>query len=76
MLSSSFPWVAALSRFWVFWIRNTIRNVAIVVLVLITCCHVSLKPNTGPMTAQATSTSTAIPNVDDLPALQATRDAK
>ena len=40
------------SRFCVFWIRNTIRNVTIVVPVLMTSCHVSLKPNSGPVTAQ------------------------
>jgi len=29
------------SRFWVFWIRNTMRNVMIVVAVLMTSSHVS-----------------------------------
>ena len=40
--SSSLSWRASVSRFWVFWIRKTIRNVMIVVPVLITSCHVSL----------------------------------
>ena len=31
----------ARTRFCVFWIRNTIRNVTMVVPVLITSCHVS-----------------------------------
>ena len=31
------------SRFWVFWIKNTIRNVMMVVPVLMTSCHVSEK---------------------------------
>jgi len=35
------------SRFWVAWIRKTIRNVRIVVPVLMTSCHVSLKPKRG-----------------------------
>jgi len=41
MSSSSFTWMAALSRFCEFWMRKTIRNVSIVVPVLITNCHVS-----------------------------------
>ena len=32
------------------WIRNTIRNVTIVVPVLMTSCHVSEKPKIGPVT--------------------------
>ena len=39
--SSSLACSAALSRFWVFWIRNTIRKVTMVVPVLITNCQVS-----------------------------------
>src|SRR4051812_44700007 len=46
--SSSLVWMAAPSRFWMFWIRNTIRNVTIVVPVLMTSCHVSEKPKNGP----------------------------
>lgn len=34
--------MAAPSRFWVFWIRKTIRNVMIVVPVLMISCQVSL----------------------------------
>ena len=39
--------MAAPSRFCVFWIRNTIRNVTMVVPVLMTSCHVSEKPKNG-----------------------------
>ena len=39
--SSSLACSAALSRFWVFWIRNTIRKVTIVVPVLMISCQVS-----------------------------------
>ena len=48
--SSSLTWIASVSRFCVFWIRNTIRNVTMVVPVLMTSCQVSLKPKTGPVT--------------------------
>ena len=41
MSSSSLTWMAALSRFCEFWIRNTIRKVTIVVPVLMTSCQVS-----------------------------------
>ena len=40
-----------MSRFRVAWIRNTIRKATTLVPVLITNCHVSLKPKTGPVTA-------------------------
>lgn len=49
----------SVSRFWVFWMRNTIRNVTIVVVVLITNCQVSLKPNSGPVTSQPRISTTA-----------------
>ena len=39
----------------------------IVVPVLMTSCHVSLKPNSGPVTAQITITATAVINVKGLP---------
>src|SRR5437868_5650041 len=39
--------------------RNTIRNVTIVVLVLMTSCHVSLKWNSGPVTPQRTMIAAA-----------------
>ncbi len=66
--SSSLTWIAALSRFCEFWIRNTIRKVTIVVPVLITSCQVSEKPNSGPLTAQTTMTRHAITNVEARPA--------
>jgi hypothetical protein len=40
--SSSFNCRATVSRFWVFWIKKTIKKVMIVVPVLMTSCHVSL----------------------------------
>src|SRR5215471_14229198 len=40
--SSSLMCMAAVSRFCVFWITNTMRKVTIVVAVLMTSCHVSL----------------------------------
>ncbi len=41
MSSSSLIWVATASRFCVFWMRNTIRNVTIVVPVLMISCQLS-----------------------------------
>src|SRR5215217_4720300 len=43
--------MALASRFCVLWMRNTIRNVTMVVLVLMTSCQVSLKPKRGPVMA-------------------------
>ena len=40
-------WIAAASRLWAFWIRNTIRKVTMVVPVLITSCHVSHQSKMG-----------------------------
>jgi hypothetical protein len=55
------------SRFWVFWIRKTIRKVAMVVPVLITSCHVSENPKSGPVTAHTTMTRKAMPKAIGLP---------
>src|SRR5437868_629 len=60
--------MAALSRFWEFWIRNTMRKVTIVVPVLMTSCQVSEKPNTGPVSAQTMMTAAANMNVIARPA--------
>ena len=43
------------SPFCEFWIRNTIRKITMVVLVLMTSSHVSEKWKYGPLTAQATT---------------------
>src|SRR3954463_15660383 len=43
--------------------RNTIRNVTMVVPVLMTSCHVSDQPKKGPEIAQMRTTATAITNV-------------
>ena len=48
----------------------------IVVEVLITSCHVSLKPKNGPLIAQATTTATAMRKVAGLPARCEVRVAK
>ena len=50
--------MATASRFWVFWIKNTMRKVTMVVPVLMTSCHVSEKWKMGPVTAQPRMTST------------------
>ncbi len=63
--------MAAASRFWVFWIRNTIRKVTMVVPVLITSCQVSLNRNTGPVSAQTSTTATQMMKVHGRPAILA-----
>ncbi len=63
--------MATLSRFWVFWMRKTIRKVTMVVPVLMMSCQVSLKPKIGPVTAQATMTRRARPKVVGWPAARA-----
>src|SRR5262249_17259030 len=68
--------MASASRFCVFWIRNTIRKVTIVVPVFITSCHVSLNPNKGPVINQARITTTAIIKVTGLPLTLAVHFAK
>jgi hypothetical protein len=74
--SSSFAWIAAPSRFWVFWIRKTIRKVTIVVAVLMMSCHVSEKWNSGPLEAQIAIRRTHAMNVTGRPVTWATRPAK
>jgi hypothetical protein len=56
----------------VFWIRNTMRKVTIVVPVLITSCQESEKPKSGPVTAQTTTTPTARMKVEARPAAKST----
>src|SRR5690348_15778524 len=70
MSSSSLIWTAMPSRFWLFWIRNTIKNVTIVVPVLMTSCHVSLKWKSGPVTPHTMTINTARMNAYDEPALR------
>src|ERR1043165_3005156 len=55
------------SLFCVFWIKNTIRNVMIVVPVLITNCQVSEKSNIGPVIAQTTTVPAANKKATELP---------
>ena len=52
--------------------RNTIKNVTIVVPVLMTSCHVSEKPNKGPLTPQATTIAQLATKVRGEPAPRAT----
>ena len=47
------------SRFWLVWMANTIRKVTMVVPVLMTSCHVSLKPKSGPVTNHTTTIASA-----------------
>ena len=54
-------------RFWVFWMRKTIRKVTMVVPVLITSCQVSLKPKIGPASAQIRTMATASTKVTGRP---------
>src|SRR3989442_1054262 len=70
--SSSLSCVAFASRFWVFWIRNTMRKVTIVVPVLITSCQVSEKPKIGPVTSHTRMTSTATVNAQAEPMVSET----
>src|SRR5262252_4342206 len=56
--------------------RKTIKNVTIVVPVLMTNCHVSLKPKTGPVPAQTTITMTATRKATGRPVARAVHLAK
>jgi hypothetical protein len=68
-------WVAFISRLVVAWMTNTIRNVTIVVAVLITSCHVSEKPNSGPVISHVTMTTAARSSANGEPAAFVTRAA-
>jgi hypothetical protein len=70
--ASSFACRASVSRFGVFCIRKTIRNVMIVVPVFITSCQVSVGPNMSPETPQTTINAIAPTNVYGRPAPCAT----
>src|SRR5688572_19637311 len=56
--------------------RKTMRNVTMVVPVLITSCHVSLKPNRGPLAAQITTMPNAVMNAIGRPVARAVVLAK
>src|ERR1044071_514758 len=56
--------------------RNTIRKVTMVVPVLITSCHVSLKPKSGPVSAQTTMVADAIKKAAGRPVARAVHLAK
>jgi hypothetical protein len=74
--SSSFSYTAVPSLVCVFWIRNTIRNVMMVVPVFIANCQVLLNPNIGPVMAQTTMISTAAANVRGCPVVREVHLAK
>src|SRR5712692_1629185 len=56
--------------------RNTIRKVTMVVAVLMTNCHVSLKRNMGPVATQMRMMSTAMKKAAGCPAVRAVRLAR
>jgi hypothetical protein len=60
--------MASESRFCVFWIKNTIKKVTIVVPVLMTSCQVSLKRKSGPEMPQTRITATATAKAAGRPA--------
>src|SRR5215208_214078 len=68
--------MAAPSLFCVFWIRNTIRNVMMVVLVFMTNCQVLLNPKCGPQVAQTRMIITAAAKVAGCPVVREARLAK
>src|SRR4051812_48057350 len=59
--------MASESRFWVFWMRKTIRKVMIVVPVLMTSCQTSENLKIGPVTAQTTISVTAAMKAQGVP---------
>ena len=59
--------MALKSRFWLFWIRKTIRNVTTVVPVLITSCQVSEKWKSGPVAAHTITISAAAMKAQGVP---------
>jgi hypothetical protein len=73
--SSSLSWIAAVSRFWVFWMMNTIRKVTMVVEVLTRSCQVSLKPKNGPDSPHSTMIASAATKIVGRPASNAMRRA-
>src|SRR5688572_17699108 len=71
--SFSFNCIASEALFCERWIRNTIRNVPIVVPVLMISCHVVEYWKYGPEMAQASTAATARPKAAELPAKRLTR---
>ncbi len=67
---------ASVSRFWVFWMRKTMRKVTMVVEVLITSCQVSLKSKNGPLIAHNRINPRATTKVGGRPAQLDRRWAK
>jgi uncharacterized membrane protein len=73
--SSSFSCTAVLSLFCAFWIRNTIRNVTILLIVFMTSCQLSENPKIGPVINQAITNAAAKPNTHGRPLLVAVSEA-
>src|SRR6476620_2705609 len=71
-ISFSFRWSASESLFWVRWMRNTIRNVTMVVPVLITSCQVLSNLKRGPVIAQTRMIPQARENALVLPVQRVT----
>lgn len=63
-------------RFWLFWIRNTMRKVTMVVPVLMPSCHVSEHPNIGPVAAHTRTATRQTRKATGVPAACADAFAK
>ena len=74
--SLSLSWIASPSLFWVCWMRNTIRNVTMVVPVLMTSCQVSEKSKIGPVIAQTRTIPSASAKAGTLPVKCVAAEAK
>src|SRR4051812_29462176 len=72
-ISLSLSCTASDSLFCERWIRNTIRNVTMVVPVLMTSCQVSEYLNIGPVRSHAKIIAAAIPKAQELPDHAVTR---
>src|SRR5262249_4188979 len=67
---------ARVSRFWLCWMRKTMRKVMMVVPVLMTSCQVSLKWKIGPVIAQTRTIPRARQNAAGRPETRAAHRAK
>jgi len=74
-ISFSLMFTARESLFWARWIKNTIRNVTMVVVVLMTSCHESEKWKTGPSRSQPRTSPKAHANAS-VPPLHTVTDVE
>src|SRR5262249_9197609 len=65
--SSSFSWIACVSRVCVFWITKTMRKVTNVVPGVMTSCQVSDQPKIGREAAHRSTTAIASTDVEERP---------